>query len=84
VSEFNQCLLATLGELADEPVEQTGPMSDFVYFDISSIDRATKKITEPKLLTMSQAPSRAKQVLRAGDVLVSMTRPNLNAVALVP
>lgn len=84
MSEFNQCLLATLGELADEPVEQTGPMSDFVYFDISSIDRATKKITEPKLLTMSQAPSRAKQVLRAGDVLVSMTRPNLNAVALVP
>jgi len=35
-------------------------------------------------LTLSQAPSRAKQLLRAGDVLVSMTRPNLNAVALVP
>lgn len=84
MSEFNQDLLATLGELADEPVEQTGPASDFVYIDISSIDRETKKISDPKSMALSQAPSRAKQVLKTGDVLVSMTRPNLNAVALVP
>ncbi len=84
MSELNQRPLATLGELADESVEQTGPTSDFVYVDISSIDRETKKIIEAKTLTLSQAPSRAKQHLRAGDVLVSMTRPNLNAVALVP
>ncbi|RQW27161.1 restriction endonuclease [Rhodobacteraceae bacterium CH30] len=84
MSNFNQRSLATLGELADEPVAQTGPMSDFVYIDISSIDRETKKITEPKPLTLMQAPSRAKQLLRTGDVLVSMTRPNLNAVTLVP
>jgi type I restriction enzyme S subunit len=84
MSELNQRPFATLGELADEPIEQTGPTSDFVYVDISSIDRETKKITEAKALTLSQAPSRAKQVLRTGDVLVSMTRPNLNAVALVP
>lgn len=84
MSELNQRTLATLGELADESVEQTGPTSDFVYVDISSIDRETKKITEAKALTLLQAPSRAKQLLRTGDVLVSMTRPNLNAVALVP
>ena len=84
MSASNQFLLATLGELADEAVEQTGPADDFIYVDISSIDREAKKITDPKPLTLSQAPSRAKQVLRAGDVLVSMTRPNLNAVALVP
>jgi len=84
VSEWNQDLLATLGELADEPIEQTGPTSDFVYIDISSIDRETKTISDPKPLMLSQAPTRAKQVLRAGDVLVSMTRPNLNAAALVP
>lgn len=84
MSELNQNLRATIGELANEPVGQQGPTGDFIYIDISSIDRETKKITDPKLLTLSQAPSRAKQVLRAGDVLVSMTRPNLNAVALVP
>lgn len=84
MNELNQVLLTSLGELADEPVEQTGPSGDFLYVDIGSIDRETKKISDPKPLALSQAPSRAKQVLRAGDVLVSMTRPNLNAVALVP
>ncbi len=84
MSDFNQELLANLGELADEPVENTGPAGDFVYVDISSIDRETKKIIDPRPLALSQAPSRAKQILKAGDVLVSMTRPNLNAVALVP
>ena len=84
MSELNQDLLVALGELADEPVAQTGPTSDFVYIDISSIDRETKKISDPKPMALSQAPSRAKQVLKVGDVLVSMTRPNLNAVALVP
>lgn len=84
MSELEQRTLVTLGELADEPIEQTGPVGDFIYVDISSIDRDKKVITEAKNLTLSQAPSRAKQLLRAGDVLVSMTRPNLNAVALVP
>ena len=42
MSELNQDLLVALGELADEPVAQTGPTSDFVYIDISSIDRETK------------------------------------------
>ena len=84
MNELGQRSLAALGELADEPVEQTGPTGDFVYIDISSIDRETKKIVDPKAMALSQAPSRAKQVLKTGDVLVSMTRPNLNAVALVP
>ena len=30
------------------------------------------------------APSRARRIIRKGDVLVATTRPNLNAVALVP
>ncbi len=32
----------------------------------------------------SEAPSRARQLIAAGDVLVSTVRPNLNAVAQVP
>lgn len=77
-------VVVTLGELADEPLEQTGPSGDFIYIDISSIDRERKTIADPKSLALAQAPSRAKQALKAGDVLVSLTRPNLNAVALVP
>ncbi|MBB5273114.1 restriction endonuclease subunit S [Quisquiliibacterium transsilvanicum] len=55
-----------------------------MYIDISSIDRDTKRIFAAKSMEAHQAPSRARQVLKTGDVLVSMTRPNLNAVAVVP
>jgi type I restriction enzyme S subunit len=74
-----------LGEMSEAHVAQDGPQGpgEFTYVDISSIDRETKRILGAKLLPSAKAPSRAKQVLKAGDVLVSMTRPNLNAVALV-
>jgi type I restriction enzyme S subunit len=67
-------------------VEQHAPAGrgEFTYVDISSIDRETKRIIDPKVLPVAKAPSRAKQVLKTGDILVSMTRPNLNAVAIVP
>ena len=78
--------MSSFGELTVPKVEQTGPTADheFVYVDISSIDNQAKRIVEPKRLTPDAAPSRARQRLRKGDVLVSMTRPNLNAVAIVP
>lgn len=84
MSENPLALKVTLGEFIDGVVDQSGPGSDFVYVDISSIDRESKQISGAKILPFDQAPSRAKQILMAGDVLVSMTRPNLNAVALVP
>ena len=84
MSDVSPELLVSLGDVAAEPIEQTGPASDFIYVDISSIDRETKRIVNAKTIIASEAPSRAKQVLRTGDVVISMTRPNLNAVALVP
>ena len=78
--------MSTFGELTAPKVEQTGPGGDgaFVYVDISSIDNQGKRIVEPKRLSTDAAPSRARQRLQKGDVLISMTRPNLNAVAIVP
>ena len=75
----------TLSEITEARVEQTGPKgSEFTYVDIGSIELDTKRIVDPKVLPSSKAPSRAKQILKRGDVLVSMTRPNRNAIALVP
>jgi len=75
----------TLGEVAFEDVMQNGPNNGntFTYIDIGSIDREGKVIVAPKILPSRDAPSRAKQNLNVGDVLVSLTRPNLNAVAMV-
>ena len=78
--------LVSFADVTAAKVEQGGPVGkgQFIYVDISSVDNKLKRITEPKSLEVSAAPSRAKQKLQAGDVLVSMTRPNLNAVAIVP
>lgn len=76
----------TLGDISEPKVDQGGPdrsEGSFCYVDISSIDRSTKRVTNPQQLPTDAAPSRAKQRLLPGDVLVSMTRPNLNAVAIV-
>lgn len=56
----------------------------FSYIDISSIDRENKVITQALNIVGSEAPSRARKEIRAGDILVSTVRPNLNAVAEVP
>ena len=54
------------------------------YIDIASVDNQQKIITDTKQMTIENAPSRAKRLVFPGDILVSMVRPNLNAVALVP
>jgi type I restriction enzyme S subunit len=54
------------------------------YLDLSSVDNKLKLIVEPTIVDSSEAPSRARQLVAAGDVLVSTVRPNLNAVASVP
>ena len=53
------------------------------YIDIASIDRDSKTASATEMLA-ADAPSRARQIVQAGDVLVSTVRPNLNAVAVVP
>lgn len=74
-----------LGTVSSEPAQHV-PAADetFSYIDIGSIDRAEKVIREPQRMLGKDAPSRARKKVAAGDTLVSMTRPNLNAVALVP
>lgn len=55
----------------------------FIYVDIGSINRERKVIENPQYLIGKDAPSRARKEIKAHDIIVSLTRPNLNAVALV-
>ena len=59
------------------------PEEDFVYIDISSIDDVNR-ITEPKQLSGRDAPSRARQLVEAGDTVLSTVRTYLKNTALVP
>lgn len=54
------------------------------YIDISSIDNRRNRIADPKTLRMKDAPSRARQIVRSGDVLFSTVRPYLRNIAAVP
>ncbi len=63
---------------------QTVPDAPFKYIDISSVDKDHKAIISVQELFGRDAPSRARKVVRTGDILVSTVRPNLNAVAIVP
>ncbi|MFJ5335698.1 restriction endonuclease subunit S [Pectobacterium sp. CHL-2024] len=58
-------------------------LEEFIYVDIGSINRDLKMIESPQYLLGQDAPSRARKAIKAGDIIVSLTRPNLNAVALV-
>jgi type I restriction enzyme, S subunit len=53
------------------------------YIDLSSIGQDTKTIQRNKPIVAKEAPSRARQLIQEGDVLVSTVRPNLNGVAMV-
>jgi len=80
--------LVKLGEICEPKTGIRNPSlepdSTFLYVDITSVSNVEKKITDAKSLLGKSAPSRARQVIREGDVIVATTRPNLNAVALVP
>lgn len=76
--------LVSIGDVV-EKISTWNPISqgdgEFDYIDLSAIDQDTKRIVEPNRLSTSEAPSRARQLVAAGDVLVSTVRPNLNGVA---
>lgn len=80
--------LTAIGDLV-EPVSSWTPERDdpdgvFTYIDLSAVDQDAKVIAGAREIACAEAPSRARQLIRAGDVLVSTVRPNLNGVARVP
>ena len=86
VSNFlpNEWLKVKFSDITNKVIQRT-PQEDenFIYIDIGSIDRDLKIIKEPSQMFGKDAPSRARKVINTDDILVSLTRPNLNAVALV-
>ena len=70
-----------------EPVSQGAPAETamtFRYIDLGAIDNRSKQIHDVREIPTSEAPSRAKQLVRSGDVLFSNVRVYLENIALVP
>jgi type I restriction enzyme S subunit len=62
---------------------QTTPVGEFTYIDVGSINKEAGILGEHKVLSASEAPSRARKVVGKGDVLYSCVRPTLLNIAVV-
>jgi type I restriction enzyme, S subunit len=62
---------------------QAVPTTDFTYIDVTSINKERGCISEPKILSVSETPSRARKLVRKDDVIYSCVRPYLLNIAIV-
>jgi type I restriction enzyme S subunit len=85
---FPPDLLRRVDSVADIAKNKRNPEKEpdkaFHYIDISSIDVSVGMINNPQILEGSEAPSRARKVVRAYDVIISTCRPTRGAIAVVP
>lgn len=78
--------MVELGEVCDinskasEPTKLFGNEL-FTYIDIESVENGTGRLSFNKVLNPKDAPSRARRVVKNGDVALSTVRPNLRAFA---
>lgn len=56
-------------------IDNNYPYENIEYIDISSVEEG--RIKEKQKLTVDNAPSRAKRILRENDTIISTVRPNL-------
>lgn len=57
---------------------------NYSYIEVSNIDTENKILQDIKVVNFSGLPTRAKLVAYPGDIVISTTRPDKGAVAIVP
>jgi type I restriction enzyme S subunit len=77
----------TLGEVL-ERTETVNPLQsperEIDYIDVSSVSNQTFRIEETQRLKGKNAPSRARRLVRAKDIIFATVRPTLKRIAIVP
>ncbi len=63
---------------------QKTPTSEFSYVDIGSIDNKRQKLNSVEnIISADKAPSRARKIIKFGDILYSTVRPYLHNMCIV-
>ncbi len=63
---------------------QKTPTSDFSYVDIGSIDNKRQKLSAiENIISADKAPSRARKIIKFGDILYSTVRPYLHNMCII-
>lgn len=88
IKKYNEEILDEVRNCVDIVTEKRNPTlepdKEFIYIDISSVDVTTGMIVNPQELIGEEAPSRARKVVREGDIIISTCRPTRGAIAIVP
>jgi len=62
---------------------QKEPDGYFTYIDVGSINNSCGYISSPEVIPASEAPSRARKIVKKGSVIYSTVRPYLLNIAIV-
>jgi type I restriction enzyme S subunit len=74
VNEWKEVRLGEVVQINPESLTKDYPFNVIDYIDISSV--GTGELRETTQYPISEAPSRAKRLVRAGDTILSTVRPN--------
>lgn len=70
--------------LKTETVDPTKkPDKEFIYLDVSSVNKETKEIEGAIVLLGKDAPSRARKMVQTNDIIFATVRPTHSRVALI-
>jgi type I restriction enzyme, S subunit len=59
------------------------PAEEFIYLDVSSVNKETKQIENATVLLGKDAPSRARKLIKVNDVIFATVRPTHSRIALI-
>ena len=77
--------LKDIAEISSETRDPTRmPEKQFIYVEINDVDTKLGEVTSYKKLLGKEAPSRARMLIKKGNIIVSTTRPYRGAIAIVP
>ena len=84
-SDFKLETLKNLVNISNRIIDPTDtPTKRFTYVQLANVNVSTGEIIEPEEIAGYKAPSRARKLLKKGDVLVPYLHGSLGNIALVP
>ena len=88
IQKFDQNIVVPVSDVAHIVSTTFDPTCEpetvFKYVDIASIDVVTGTVANPQEVVGEEAPSRARKIIRAYDIVISTCRPTRGAIAVVP
>ena len=61
----------------------SNPNKEFIYIDISSVSNKNYSVESPSIVLGKDAPSRARKLVKMGDVLFATVRPTLQRICII-